>query len=390
MLCDSAEAAGWRGPDAYDGLWWQWPAVLTGGRRRRQAIMQVHARSPLDVRRVYRRSHPLIPKALGIYASTRVRLHSLSDADVDRRGAERPLEVLLADTSSGTAGWGYHWDMQTRWSFYPAGSPNVVVTAFSAAGMAEAAQAFDLPHFRDRAGRAARWVQDELFDSGLGIYRYHPASRSVIHNANLLGARLTWRLLTRDTGVEDAVGRAVERTLAAQRPDGSWPYGEGGRLGFTDSFHTGYVLDCLSDFEALDTRVREAVERGTRYYVSRFFGSAGEARLWPDRAFPEDAHAAGTALTSLACLSAHGFADPDLMARVADRASTHMLRGGHAIYRRYRRHTTHVHYLRWADAHLALGFANVAVALAARGRQRKNGRAPAQTASGAAGLSSHW
>lgn len=391
MLCESAEAAGWRGPDAYDGLWWPWPSVLTAGPRRRQAIIQIHARSPFDVRRLYRRSHPLIPKALGIYASTRVRLHRLSGDDADRRGAERPLEVLLEDTTSGTPAWGYHWDMQTRWSFYPAGSPNVVVTAFAANALIEAAQAFGLPRFRDRAAQAAAWVQDELFDPEHGIYRYHPASRTTIHNANLLGARLTWRLLGEEASVADAVRGAVERTLAAQRPDGSWPYGEGSGLGFVDSFHTGYVLDCLTDFEALDPRVREALERGTRSYVSRFFGPAGESRLWPDRAFPEDAHAAGTALTSLTSVAARGLADPELIARVAARASAHMLRGGHAIYRRYRWHTTHVRYLRWANAHLALGFANAAIARGTQLQRQENGRAPAQTAIGSmpAGRPSH-
>jgi hypothetical protein len=367
MLCDSAE---------------------TAGRRRRQAIMQVHARSPFDVRRLYRRSHPLIPKALGIYAATRVRLHRLTGDDTDRRGAERPLEVLMEDTSAGTPGWGYHWDMQTRWSFYPAGSPNVVVTAFAATGLDEAAQAFGLPHFRDRAAQAAAWVHDELFDPELGIYRYHPASRTTIHNANLLGARLAWRLLGQDATIADAVRSAVERTLAAQRPNGSWPYGDGGRLGFVDSFHTGYVLDCLTDLQTLDPRVREAVEQGTQYYLSSFFGPAGEARLWPDRAFPEDSHAAGTALTSLTSLTASGLADPEMIARVMARATAHMLRGGHAIYRRYRWHTTHVRYLRWADAHLALGFANAAIALGAQPGSPGNGAGPAQTASGVAGLPS--
>ena len=41
------------------------------------------------------------------------------------------LETLDGDRSAGERAWGYHWDMQTRWSFYPAGSPNVVVTAFA-------------------------------------------------------------------------------------------------------------------------------------------------------------------------------------------------------------------------------------------------------------------
>jgi hypothetical protein len=366
VLCESAERTGWRGPDPYDGLWWRWPEVLTRGRRRRQAIAQIHARSPFDVRRLYRSGHPLNPKALGVYGSARLRLHRLTGVETERQAAERPLHILLEDETSGSAAWGYPWDVQTRWSFYPAGTPNVVVTSYAASALAEAADTFDLMPFAKRAARAATWVQEELFDPDLGVYCYHPESRRVIHNANLLGARLTHRLLSGDTGGEDSVRRAVERTLAAQRRDGSWPYGEGERLGFVDSFHTGYVLNCLTELESLDPRVPEALERGARYYVDRFFGGAGQAHLWPDRPFPEDAHSAGTGLTSLAALVRRGLADRELLTRVAARASAHMLTSGHAIHRRYRWGTSRVHYIRWADAHLALGFADAASVLSAQ------------------------
>src|SRR5690242_9283678 len=121
----SAAAAGWRGPDAYDGLWFDWPAPLVGGRRRRQVFMQLHARSPIDFRPLYRRRHPLIPKALGIFGSVGLRAHRLTGDPAAKALALDALETLAADRTAGDRAWGYHWDMQTRWSFYPAGSPNV-------------------------------------------------------------------------------------------------------------------------------------------------------------------------------------------------------------------------------------------------------------------------
>ncbi len=360
QLCDTAEAAEWRGPDAYDGLWFGWPAPLRGGRRRRQALIQLHARSPVDFRRAYRREHPRLAKALGIFGATRVRLG-------DRAGALAPLDLLHDDRSSGTPGWGYPFDTQTRWSFYAANSPNVVVTTYGALGLQDAADAFGVARYADRAAAAAAWAQEALYLPDLGFYAYHAGSRSFIHNASLLGARLVARLLGGDGGARDAVTTAVERTVAAQWPDGSWPYGEGPGLGFIDSFHTGYVLDCLAELDDLDPRVPDAVRRGTAYWCDRFFGPRGEARLWPDRPFPEDAHAAGTALKTLASLCRRGYADRDLLERVADRAAGAMLRDGHAIYRRYRWGTTRVQYLRWADAHLALGLASAAQVLEAGG-----------------------
>ena len=92
---------------------------------------------------------------------------------------------------AGPRAWGYHWDMQTRWSFYPAGSPNVVVTAFAASGLLEAAShGARRPRATARA-EAARWVLDELVDrAARATSPTTPGGPSNIHNANLLGAWL--------------------------------------------------------------------------------------------------------------------------------------------------------------------------------------------------------
>ena len=357
-LCDTAEAAEWRGPDAYDGLWFPWPRPLVGGRRRRQAFIQLHARFPVDIRRLYRRRHPRLAKTLAVFGSARLRLHAATGGEVHSRGATAALDTLISDDASGTPGWGYPFDTQTRWSFYPANSPNVVVTAYAVAALSEAGRALGREDYVQRAKEASGWVQDALFAQEQGFYTYHLDSRTLIHNASLLGARAAYQGL--GDAVAEPVHRAVERTLAAQADDGSFPYGEGGGLEFVDSFHTGYVLECLSDLRDVHPGVDDAVARGTRFYVERFFGPEGQARLWPDKEYPEDAHAAGTALTTLSGLMQHGLVDRDLFLRIADRAASHMMRGGHAIYRRYGWGTTRVAYLRWADAHLALGLANAA------------------------------
>jgi hypothetical protein len=360
-LAGRAAESEWRGPDAYDGLWWRWPAPLRAGRRRRQVLMQVHARSPVDVRRLYRRTHPLIPKALGIFGSVGLRTHALTGDEGARATGLRALAVLDADRTAGDLAWGYHWDMQTRWSFYPAGSPNVVVTAFAGAGLLESGR----PELVTRARRAASWALDELWIEPEGFFAYHPGRPANIHNANLLGAWLVHVAGGDDPRAAERVARAVDRTLADQRPDGSWPYGEGGRLGWVDSFHTGYVLTCLARLRDVDPRIDDALARGTRRY-ERFFDPDGRSRLWEHRRFPEDAHAAGTGLTTLAVLVRLGLVDRGMIERVAGRVLSAGLRGGHAVYRRYRWGSTRVQYLRWADAHVALGLVDAATALAGR------------------------
>lgn len=354
-LCAAAASSAWSGPDIYDALGARWPRFLVGGKRRRQALIQLHARLPVDIRPLSRRSHRPLAKALALFALADLRLARLGVAEAAPRAADA-LGRLSADRSAGPAAWGYPWDMQTRWSFYAKDSPNVVATAFAIAALAEGGHA-------DRAGAAARWVQNALFIEDLGVYGYHPGSRTVIHNATLLGARAAWIARDSDPRVLPAVQRSVERTLAAQREDGAFPYGEGPGLEWVDSFHTAYVLECLTDLADLDSSIRPAVERGLEYWSAHFFDGRGRALLLPDRAFPEDAHSAGSALTALVRLRAAGIGAADLIESVAERAADTMVKGPHAIHRRYRWGPTRVRYLRWADGHVALGLANAALAL---------------------------
>jgi hypothetical protein len=353
-LTEQAARSDFRGPDPFDALWFPWPSVLVGGRRRRQALIQLHSRAPFDLRRLYRRRHPQIAKALGVFGSVGLRAHRLTGDARPRELGEYALALLDADRTAGPRAWGYPWDMQTRWSFYPAGTPNVVATAFAAGALLEAGD-----DHAARARDAAQWALDELWVEPEGYFGYHPGRPVNIHNASLLGA---WLVHAAGVGGGDRVQRAIGRTLNAQRPDGSWPYGEGANLGWSDSFHTGYVLICLDRMRDADPRIEESVARGAVHY-ERFFDAAGRALLWDNQPYPEDAHSAGTGLTALALLHRRGLVERELVERVARRVLDAGLHRGRAVHRRYRVGRTSVRYLRWCDAHVALGLVDAATVL---------------------------
>jgi hypothetical protein len=362
-LAGSAADAGFRGPDPYDALLAPWPHLLAGGRRRRQALVQSHARMPVDVRRLYGGEHARIPKAIALFLSTGLRAARLRGSSRQTSFVAEALELLLADGSTGGSAWGYPWDVQTRWSFYPAGAPNVVVTAFTGMALLEAAADLAHEHAAARARAAATWVLEELWVETDGYFAYHagrPAPAN-IHNASLLGAGFVHAALGTDATARERVARAVARTLAAQRRDGAWGYGERPDLAWVDSFHTGYVLSCLDRMRDVDPRVGEAVARGATYYL-RFFDDRGRARLWADRPFPEDGHSAGTGLTTLALLHRRGLVAAADLDRVAARVLSAGLRGGHAVHRRYRFGRSTVRYPRWCDGHVALGLVDAAAA----------------------------
>jgi hypothetical protein len=360
-LLGQAARQDWRGPDPYDGLYFPWPAWLTRSELRRQAIVQAHVRAPFDIRRLYRRRHPRISKALGIFGSVGMRLGRADDHVAARQGLA-VLEVLDADRTSGDVAWGYPFDVQTRWSFYPAGSTNVVATSFAIQGLLDGATEASQPHLRARAVAAAQWVLDELWVEHGGFFAYHPTANVNIHNANLLGALCVHLALGDDASACDRVRRAIDVSLAAQAPDGGFPYGNGTGLEWRDSFHTGFVLQCLMEMDSLDSAIGDAVARGASAYLP-FFDAQGRAKLWAEKHYPEDAHSAGTGLSTLALLSARGVIDPVILSRVLTRTLQAGIHNGHAVARRYRWGRTTTQYVRWCDAHVALGLADAALAL---------------------------
>ncbi len=363
-LIAQARSEGWSGPDPYDALWGRhWRAAIAGGRRRRQAWIQLHARAPVNIRPVHRRRDPVVTKALAAFGLAATRVHRISGDPQMRAAALEALGLLFEDRSSGPDAWGYPFPVQTRWSYYRAGTPNVVVTGFAVTALTEAADAFGVDAFADRARRAGIWVHQTLFDQRRGIFVYHPASDALIHNANMLGARAVHQSGLDSPAIRSATQRATRTTLDAQRPDGSWPYGDGPGLGFVDSFHTGYVLDCLLAVGSRDPDLLARMRRGAGFYLDHFFGDAGEARLWPNRRFPEDAHSAGTGLSTIASLADAGVVGKETGAETARRVLRATLRGGHCIHRRYRWGATRVRYPRWCDAHVALGLASYALVL---------------------------
>jgi hypothetical protein len=356
-LIANAQAAQWQGPDPYDGLYWKWPAAMTATPLRRQVVAQLHARSPVDIR-LGRRSMPQLAKTVALFTRAAIQAHRFSSDPTLLAAGRNAAEALCDDRRAGEYAWGYPFAVQTRWSGYPAHSPNVVVTSFAIDALTVAANDLGAPAYEDRARGAAEWISDRLFRPA-GYFAYHEHSDVLVHNANLLGAAAVHRLFP-DSPL---VRIAVERSLSAQQADGSWPYGEGS-LTFIDNFHTAYVLSCLCRMRDLGLpSLDEAIKRGMEYWLQSFFDDRGRALLWPDKPFPEDGHSTGTSLSAFAIMLREGLADPSTVERIGTRAIDAMVVRGRTVHRRYRWGRTNVRYLRWCDGHIAMGASAVALAL---------------------------
>lgn len=315
------------GPDPYDGLsGWLGSRPLPA--RVRQGAAQAVKRSRVNLRPVLGVRPARMTKTLALVAEGLRRASWLPDATRRRR------ELLDEIVDRRSEAWGYEFDVQTRWAFYPAGSPNIIVTAFAIEALRASAE-----HLEDVRFGVRDWLLREM--SHEGYFRYVPGSTTLIHNANLFGARALHRV---EPG-HPAVATAVRRTLDLQRPDGTWPYGEGPRLGWIDGFHTAYILLALDDLREV-CQVAGPLDRGVRAYVERLFSPAGEPLYYADRAGPVDVHNAATGLLALAALRGHLPEGNDLLERTFGHTLRMQGRDG-----AFRSSTRAPAYMRWNQAH---------------------------------------
>jgi hypothetical protein len=188
--------------------------------------------------------------------------------------------------------------------------------------------------------------------NGNTYFSYTPFADVDVHNANLLGVSVLARVAARtgEMALIDAARPALAHTLADQNADGSWYYeGPSSRSRYwVDNFHTGFVLECLLDWRAATgDDLKEALERGFRFYLSRLFDQSGRPRRDIHRDLPVDIRDCAQALVLLVRDDTPVEAKHQL-ALVLDWALAHVKSpDGHFIYEWQPGHRNRVIYLRW-------------------------------------------
>jgi hypothetical protein len=264
--------------------------------------------------------------------------------------------------------WGYHFDVQTRVFFYPRTDPNTIATAFAGLGLLDAHQ-FAADH---RAAELAmgvgeffiRHVPQTEAETG-AFFGYLKGDRTPIHNASMLICALLARLgqTSQRREFTEAATAGVAYTVACQRPDGSWAYGEQPHLDWVDGFHTGYVLDslltCVEAGIGGDEAER-AWRRGVHYYVQRLIDAGGAPRYKPDSLYPVDGQCAAQAIQTL---SRAALREPELAAKrwlVLDYALGKLARSdGAFVFQRERWWVNRIAHPRWVQAPMLAALAHL-------------------------------
>ena len=272
--------------------------------------------------------------------------------------AKRVREMLLSLRSPDEHDfcWGYDWHyVSLRGARMPAFAPNSVVTVFCAHAFLDFAELYgDAESFRI-ARSAARWLATQLnrsVDTARHLcLSYTPADHTEIFNNNALAGALFARI--GDAEFESDARRIMQFLADGQAPDGSWNYGRARTQRWIDSFHTGYNLCALFEYQnCTGNRSFDLhLQRGYEFYRQSLFRPDGAPRYFASRDYPVDVHACSQAILTFCTFARQ---DPDALnqARKITDWTVANLRNqdGSFGYQIHERRTDRTPYLRWSQA----------------------------------------
>lgn len=362
----------YRGYDPYDGLMsplFKLP-VLKSNKLIRFGTQQLVKRLPFNVRPLLLVPKGYNPVTLGLciqgYAY-------LSEAEPKNREKYVKLIQKLADDlialkSKGYSGlcWGYDFDWEARYAKMPAFMPTVVATGIISNALFVAHQITKLESLAEMVTSCADFVIKDLNRTELDgniCFSYGPDDEQQVFNASMKGVRVLAQAysINKDKNLIELAESAVKFVVNQQDNDGGWAYSLSKVGGWTDNYHTGYVLDCLEEFQRLsgNDSYNESLKNGYQFYLNHFITDVGIPKFYHNNIYPVDCTSASqTILTTLR------FSDVHLATKVADWMIGNMQKkNGSFAFRKYKRYTEKTSFMRWSDAWMFAALANLKYSL---------------------------
>lgn len=363
--CEAEQFKGW---DPYDGLNSGFFKALKMDKVPifRLAWIQLFKRNPFNLRTFLAIQKEYNPKGLGLFLTGYCNLYIGNPKDEYIERIDFLATKLIELRTSGFSGacWGYNFDWQNRVFFMPKGTPTVVATSFIASSLMDAYDITKNKYYLDIALTSADFVMKDLkrtFKNEGFIFSYSPFDKTCVYNASLLGSRLLSRIYSynKDKNILKEARDSVIAVANVQRADGAWIYGEHKVQGWVDSFHTGYNLECISEYQKYsgDNRFKSNIRKGLIYYLNNFFLEDGTPKYFNNRTYPIDIHAPAQLIATLYRLDVLN-KHKKLVNKILNWTINHMqdTGKGHFYYQLKKGISSKIPYMRWAQAWMFYAF----------------------------------
>lgn len=358
-----------KGYDPYDGLTsrvLQSLPFLYRSRLVRLAWIQMFKRSPINLRPLMGVKKDYNPKGIGLFLSGYCNLYQQEPLQ-EYMDKINFFTVLISDLASkewhGSC-WGYNFDWQARAFYQPKHTPTVVASTFIANALLDAHEITKDEHLLKTAISTCSFILKDLNrtydDNGDFAFSYSPLDKSVVFNASLLGSRLLARVyaITGEKLLRDEAKKSVSFCCRHQKEDGSWSYGTLPFHNWVDNFHTGFNLECISDYMKYsgDETYKSQLHKGFYYYIHNFFTEKGVPKYYNTSTYPIDIHAPAQMVITLCKMGKFKehkkFIDKVLLWSIKNMQSP----GGYFYYQVNKHFSSKIPYMRWAQAWMFYAF----------------------------------
>jgi len=306
-FCEKENFKGW---DPYDGLNSKIFRLLQLHRFEfsRLAWIQFFKRSPINFRRILFVEKGYNPKGLGLFLTAYCNLYRIEKKDEYLKIINFLANKIIETKTPGYSGscWGYNFDWQSRLEFMPDKTPTVVATSFVAYALMDAYEITNNEKYLNEAISSCDFVLKDLnrtYNQNGFIFSYSPLDNMQVYNASLLGSRLLSRVYfySKNEKLLAAAQQSVNACCAIQREDGAWRFGGDKIQSWVDSFHTGYKLESISEYQkySKDNSYKKNIEKGTKYYIENFFLEDGTPKYYDTKVNPIDIHCPAEFVTAM-------------------------------------------------------------------------------------------
>jgi hypothetical protein len=353
-----------RGWDPYDGLTskvFNTLPVLSRKRLTRLIWIQFIKKMPLNMRPILKIEKGYNPKGLALFLSG---YSKLAHIEGFRKKSEENIKVLteqiLKLRTPGFSGncWGYNFDWESRAFFQKRFTPTIVATTFVANSLIDAYEATKEIKYLDEAVSCQHFLLKDLnrtyTANGNFVFSYSPYDKTSVFNASLLGARLLSRIYyyTKEEELSIVAKKAVAYCCDYQNADGSWFYSTLPFHQWIDNFHTGFNLECISEYQNYtgDSNFQAHFKNGLKYYLDTFFDEEGRSKYYNKSLYPIDIHSPSQLIITLD--KANLFhANKALIDRVMKWTIENMQSSkGYFFFQKRRLYTNKIPYMRWSQA----------------------------------------
>ncbi len=361
-LKDYVEKENYRGWDPYDGLNSKFFQSLPFRKfpLARLAWIQLFKRSPINLRALFGVAKGFNSKGLGLFLSGYCNLYRQNPSEEYKQKIYFLVNKIVELQTKGYSGmcWGYNFDWQARAFFQPRFTPTVVATTYVGYALLDAYDIFKEQAWLNHARSACDFVLNDLnrtYDQdGDFCFSYSPLDNTQVFNASLLGSRLLARVYayTNEKILAEESAKSVSFCCKQQKDNGAWGYGTLPFHQWIDNFHTGFNLECISEFQKYtgNAEFSTNLSKGLEYYVSNFFTEQGQSKYYNDTIYPIDIHAPAQLIVTLVRM---GKLEEHLSLgnRVLDWTIRNMQdKRGYFYYQQKKNVSSKIPYMRWAQA----------------------------------------